>query len=97
LASGGLLGVQSLLEGLVAGHLALTLSQLLEVVLLTLVTLLQVVLVGLELGYAGVELLDLLLEVVGQETGDVDATADGGQEDLLGLLLLFLAHAGALL
>lgn len=101
---GGLNRVETLLEGLVAGHLALTLVELLEIVLLTLMALLQIVLLGFELHNAGVELLDLLLEVVGQKAGNVDTTRDSGDEclrnscsedatHLLGLLVLLLGAA----
>lgn len=69
------------------------------IVLLALVALLQVVLVGLELADASVELLDLLLQVGrlhGRRIG-LHAALQGGEEGLLRFLLLFLGHAHLLL
>ena len=59
-------------------------------------SLLEIVLVGLELDDASVQLLDLLLQIVGQEAGDILTTADGGQEIALLLFLLGVGELGLL-
>ena len=65
------------------------------VVLLTLVSLLQIVLFTLEFDDSRVELLDLVLEIVGHEARDVATSADGVEEGLLlGLSLLLRDLAG---
>ncbi|GMT06757.1 hypothetical protein PENTCL1PPCAC_28931, partial [Pristionchus entomophagus] len=92
-----IIGVEALLEGVVAGHLTLTLVQLLEIVRLPLVSLLEIVLFRLELTDALMEFLDLSLEIGRKESGRVHSLRNGSHEDPLSLLLLVLGHAHLLL